>query len=191
MSLPPAILHPDPVSYLVKMAAEVGLEENSSEIKNFNTEQESIPVGCVPPAYWPCRGCPGVYVSRGLSLGLCPGHPPTQRHPRTQRQTPPLDRQTPVKTLPCPKLRLRAVNIFQEILSNFDFLSQALQAVWLVSWGFGFYSLPQWHSMRNVCAIWKNVTKWSPEFGLDSLQSIITELDVARHNTRKDSYLKW
>ena len=40
-----------PFPILLKMTAEVGLEENSSDIKNFNTEQESIPVGCVPPAY--------------------------------------------------------------------------------------------------------------------------------------------
>ena len=54
----------------------------------LNTEskkQESTPVGCVPNAFpVPVGG------------GVLP---------------PPVDRQTPVKTLPCPKLRFRAVNM--------------------------------------------------------------------------------
>ena len=80
-------------------------------------------------------GCPGVCVSR---LSVCPGevcasrkgvcwgcaHPPPDPEghpsdpeaatPRTKRQTPPpphVDRQTPVKTLPCPKFRLWTVNM--------------------------------------------------------------------------------
>ena len=53
-------------------------------------KQVSIPVGCVPSACWPCPG------DRGA---LC-------THPRPSGTPPGQDRQTPVKTLPCPKLRL-------------------------------------------------------------------------------------
>ena len=57
-------------------------------------KQRSIAVGCVPPTRYRTGGG-GVSVRGEVSL---------DRHP-------PVDRQTPVKTLPCPKLRLRAVNM--------------------------------------------------------------------------------
>ena len=61
-------------------------------------EQECIPVECVPPALY-CTGglCPGGGLCPRVASvqgGLCPS---------------PLDRQTPVKILPCPKLRLQVV----------------------------------------------------------------------------------
>ena len=55
--------------------------------------------GCVWRCVCPVRLCTGV----------CPPPRPRGRPPWTQRQTPPVDRQTPVKTLPCPKLRLLTV----------------------------------------------------------------------------------
>ena len=71
---------------------------------------------------WVCGG-------RGLPLGPglsnpwthTPGHIPTER-----RQTPPntVDRQTPVKTLPCPKLRLRAV-----MLTDFNLVTRSIKSV--------------------------------------------------------------
>ena len=41
--------------------------------------------------------------------GVSTPYRPRGRPPWTQRQIPPMDRQTPVITLPCPKLRLRMV----------------------------------------------------------------------------------
>ena len=87
-------------------------------------KQESIPVGCVPPTFLVPVG-----------EGVCPpprcrppsppdaDHPPpgckppplvvwTVMHAGSQLPCPPVDRQTPVKTLPCPKLRLRATKIW-------------------------------------------------------------------------------
>ena len=74
------------------------------------------------------RMCTAHSSSRGGSPpGTPPGadppwsrHPPGSRHPRTRHplgagtpwtRHPPVDRHTPVNILPCPKLRLRAVNI--------------------------------------------------------------------------------
>ena len=69
--------------------------------------------------------CPGVGVSRGVytprprrrhrhdpeAHSLDPkAHPAPTPQPRG---TPAVDRQTPVKILPCPKLRLRAVKVFR------------------------------------------------------------------------------
>ena len=59
-------------------------------------------------------GVSGVFVCPGVSRGCV--HIPTQTQRHTLRgdpeaDTPPVDRQTPVKTLPCPKLSLREVNI--------------------------------------------------------------------------------
>ena len=68
------------------------------------SSQENIPVGFVPPSFL----VPGE--------GICPtpsvGRPPVGK-PSPSRQTPPpwTEWQTRVKKLPCPKLRLRAVNI--------------------------------------------------------------------------------
>ena len=67
----------------------------------YSSEQESIPVGCVPPAlspYWG-RCCPGA-KGRGGAVH------DRKRHRST---SPPVDRQAGVKTLPYPKLCLRAV----------------------------------------------------------------------------------
>ena len=70
-------------------------------------KQESISAGCVPPA---CSADPdGPPPPYGTPR---PGqNPQTERTPPPRRpgQNPIVDRQTPVKTLPCPKLRLRAV----------------------------------------------------------------------------------
>ena len=69
----------------------------------------------MPPALYRTGGdlCPGrgVSVQGGLSGdlclgGLCPGGSLSREEPPP---SPPVDRQTPVKILPCPKLRLRAV----------------------------------------------------------------------------------
>ena len=62
-------------------------------------KQECIPVECVPPALYRKRGRGGSLswgwsLSRGVSV--------------RENPLPPVDRQTPVKILPCPKLRLRA-----------------------------------------------------------------------------------
>ena len=60
-------------------------------------KQGCIPVGCVPPTLYHTGG------------GLCPGGILCQGDPS------PMDRQTPVKVLPCLKLRLRAVKSFQSL----------------------------------------------------------------------------
>ena len=60
----------------------------------MSKEKECIPVGCVAPALYRTGGS----LSRRSLLGSLP--PPPHHH---------VDRQTPVKLLPCPKLRLRAV----------------------------------------------------------------------------------
>ena len=82
-----------------------------SPINGPKFEQECIPVGCVPPALYRTGeslsgGClsPGGSLSREVSVqgGLCQGIPF------------PVDRKTPVKLLPCPKLRLRMVNIYNQ-----------------------------------------------------------------------------
>ena len=83
----------------------------------FICSQESIPVGCIPLAFLipgrsPYRDPPG---QRPLHTETPPAHrdspctetPPAQRPP--DRDPLPVDRQTPVKTLFCPKFRLRAV----------------------------------------------------------------------------------
>ena len=100
---------------------------------NLKSKQECIPVGCVPPAAVACPG--GSPRSRPLpEQALLPsrhtplGPEPPEQAPPQSRQTPlgpesleqapprtrlplPMDRHTPVNILPCPKLRLRAVNI--------------------------------------------------------------------------------
>ena len=59
--------------------------------------------GCLPKGGLP-RGClPWGVHARG---GVCPGGV------SATHALPPVDRQTPVKILPCSKLRLRAVNIY-------------------------------------------------------------------------------
>ena len=60
--------------------------------------------------------------------GLPDRDPPGRRHPWTETplarqeltsyRDPPVDRQTPVKTLPCPKLRLRAVKNGHKLNQN-------------------------------------------------------------------------
>ena len=99
--------------------------------------QETVPVGCVPPACWPYPLVSHVSRGRGWrrrvsATSLLDAEPPGGRPPwmqTPQRQTPwrqtPLDADLPggrpcplwtewdtrVKTLPCPKLRLRAVKM--------------------------------------------------------------------------------
>ena len=76
-----------------------------------SSPQEWIPVGHVPPAVYRTAGG-RVSVQEG---GLCPvrGVSDQGGGSLSGRQTPllPVDRQTPVKLLPCPKLCLRAIKI--------------------------------------------------------------------------------
>ena len=90
--------------------------------KHNKTQQECIPVGCVPPAHWPYLVVsyahpPHIHASPGNHTG-----PPTTMHAPRQPRMPPSNHasppattpprtewQTGVKILPCPKLRLRAV----------------------------------------------------------------------------------
>ena len=103
----------------------------------FRHKQECIPVGCILPAcnHTGWVSVQGVSLTETLPGQRPPdrdpldGDPPGQRPHWTETpvqrppgqtpwssdlwcmlgQRPPVDRQTPVKTLPCPKLRLRAV----------------------------------------------------------------------------------
>ena len=60
-------------------------------------------MGCVPPACWPDPD--------GTPLDLDRIQLQTQTNPPSTQMELRLDKQTPVKTLPCPKLRLRTVFI--------------------------------------------------------------------------------
>ena len=84
----------------------------SSIQRNQSQKEGCIPVECVPPAPYHTEGClyPGGSLSRGVSVWgcLCPGGS-LSRGVSVRETPPPVDRQTPVKILPCPKLRLRAV----------------------------------------------------------------------------------
>ena len=89
--------------------------------------QQCIPAGCVLPALYRtgdlCAGgiCPGGSLSRGsLSKGAGGS---LSRGSLSGRPLCPVDRQTPVKLLPCPKLRLRAVNIFEKVFSQASMLT--------------------------------------------------------------------
>ena len=89
-----------------------------SEFRNIILKQESILVRCVPPG-GSAQPSPGCRPPPPPTMGGTPTcRPPGCKRPCMQTlldtgplmQTPsPVDRQTPVKTLPCPKLRLRAV----------------------------------------------------------------------------------
>ena len=90
-------------------------------------KQECISVGCVPPASVAITRCqfhgvylPRVYLPGVYLLGVYQTYPlqkePGTRHTHHPRRDlgqayipPHVDRHTPVKTLTCPKLRLRAV----------------------------------------------------------------------------------
>ena len=81
---------------------------------NYQSKQECIPVGYVPPAAVAVRGSPPCTPPPGTM------HPPRTMYlpgpctpsvpcPPRYHAHPPVDRHTPVNILPCPKLRLRAV----------------------------------------------------------------------------------
>ena len=81
----------------------------SDDVSNL---QVCIPVGCVPSACWPYPVVSrGVSAQGGEGVGGLPGgmYPSMQwvRHPPPRTES-----QTVLKTLPCPKLRLRVVIIF-------------------------------------------------------------------------------
>ena len=100
--------------------------------------QECILVRSVRPLQWPSlwRGvCPGGCLSRGVCLGsVCPGWG-VRLGGVSATHTLPVDRQTPVKILPCHKLRLRAVNMIWTILhfrhqKNMGMLHWRRRAMW-------------------------------------------------------------
>ena len=74
-------------------------------------KQECIPVGCVPPACWPypivSHG--GFASGGGGSASMGWADPPVMWPVMHAERPTPQCGQTPVKTLPCPKLRLRVV----------------------------------------------------------------------------------
>ena len=75
-------------------------------------KQESMPLECVPPAFLvpslpPSPGC----IPPPLGHVTCDA----VMHAGKPTPLPPVDRQTPVNTLPCPKLRLRAVKLVDNI----------------------------------------------------------------------------
>ena len=91
-------------------------------------EQENIPVGCIPPARqctggtlfggfpWqrtpPGRDLPLDRDHRQKAHGTRDRDPPRRNMGSVRQEVTPytlVDRQTPVKTLPCPRLRLRSV----------------------------------------------------------------------------------
>ena len=119
---------------MINLGVEGRLDKEPKKIK-----QECIPVRCVPPTYWPYPMLLGGGGSSQLPLDADPldaDHPwmqttagcrsPRCRSPWKQTLFPgmwpvmhaekptsaPVNRQRGVKTLPCPKLRLRVVNIF-------------------------------------------------------------------------------
>ena len=86
-----------------------------------------------------CLSREGVSVQGGVSIqggGLYPGRGSLSRGvsihggslPRgvSFRKTPSVDRQTPVKMLPCPKLRLRAVNIPTILTTNKRYVQESI-----------------------------------------------------------------
>ena len=94
-------------------------------MQNIIVKQESILVGCILSA---CQPYPWYPRSRVLTspnhIDPLPGHtyppkgtwykryqPPWKRHPTRDTTTPLVNRETRVKILPSPQLRLRAVNI--------------------------------------------------------------------------------
>ena len=83
-------------------------------------QQECIPVGCVPPTAVSVRGVPTRHPPPGADTSPRSRHPhpgsrcpPSSRPPTPGSRHPPVNRilDTPMKILPCPKLRLRAVII--------------------------------------------------------------------------------
>ena len=68
-------------------------------------KQESFPVGCVPSAFLVL----GVEVPPRRQTRVGRPLPPVGKPPCGDRPPPAVNRQTCVRTLPCPKLRLRAV----------------------------------------------------------------------------------
>ena len=93
---------------------------------------EGCPEGCLPGCV--SRGClpggcvQGVFVCRGVLRGLPRGCTPPA-HCMLGYPHPPVDRQTPVKILPCPKLRLRALTSFiQRVIEIFTSLLTRKQA---------------------------------------------------------------
>ena len=103
------------------------------QISKIPKPQECIPVGCIPPAS----------VAVG---GISTRHPPRTRHPPDQAPLPPrtrhplgtrhpLDQAPPGQTHTCKHITLPQTsfsggkNVFQDILSNFDFLPLPFQQI--------------------------------------------------------------
>ena len=92
------------------------VSEQSESI--FPNKQVCIPVGCVPPAYWSHP----VVVSVSWRGGGLPSEGGLPSHGIVGTQKPPVDRQTRVKTLLGPIVRMRAVKIeiLEYILNSFE-----------------------------------------------------------------------
>ena len=73
---------------------------SQSNFIHFHAKQECIPVGCVPPACYSTGGVSMTKTPQTETPGTETSPHPGQRPPHSWSETPPVDRQTHVKTSP-------------------------------------------------------------------------------------------